>query len=250
MKPVLVLAALPLMVVAHASLAADDDALQSFDPSASFIVHRDGKLHRYGFEQLRLRELYADYCAAQDLTLAQSDDIVRALAEERVLTTSWSTGKIRHVPNADDAAAAREIRAQVEHMLGRERYAALVAYEETLPERMQLRELSDWLRVLGQPLTIEQKEALVAVLVSERHRLDGSLLQSPAGSSERAAEVIALHDSFDRHVLALFEPILARAQREIADKQFADRSVRRHDALDRHARARAEGDERTFTYPD
>jgi hypothetical protein len=134
-------------------------------------------------------------------------------------------------------------------MLGRERYAALIDYEKTLAERMQLRKLSDWLRALGQPLSLDQKESLVAVMVSERHRLSGSLLRFPQDSPEHAAEVIALHDSFDRHVRTLFEPILTPAQREIADRQFAERSARRHDALARYARARAGGDEEPFSYP-
>ena len=66
---------------------------------------------------------------------------------------------------------------------------------------------------------------------------------------EHASEEIALRDAYDRHVRALFDPILTPAQRDIADRQFAERRDRRHDALARYAKGRAEGEKRPFTYP-
>jgi len=258
--------ALLLCASAQLAIAQDDDALRSLAlpadmsrlllkasgpdafPTGRARVH-DDKAHRRAMALLTLRPLYADYFATQGLPLAQSDDVIRALAEEHTLASSGWLNGVQHAPTQEDQRAAMAVRARLAEMLGREKFAALTEYEDTLPERMQLQQLSDWLRRLDRPLTIEQKEGLVAILRSERHRLSGSLLNAPKDSRERAAEIVALRDSFDRHVRALFDAVLTPAQRGIADAQFADRSGRLHDALESYDRAFAEGDEQPFTYP-
>jgi hypothetical protein len=266
MKTVLGPVVTPVLVFAPLAFGQSDDALQpaAIDAETTRVLlyrsgedafpghvatDRDRSAHRRGMEQLTVRQLYADYFSAQGLTPTQTDALVRALAEERTLTTSWSSGGAMHVPNDKDLRLAQSLRAEQEDMLGKERFAALVQYRDTLPERMQLQKLSDWLRVLGHPLTTEQKEALVAIVKSERYRLSSALVHAPKGTVEHATEVIETVDAFDGHVRALFDPILTPAQREIADRQFVERRERRHDALARYVRRRAEGDTQPFTYP-
>jgi hypothetical protein len=266
MKTVLGPAVAPILAFAPLALGQGDAALQppALDAETTrVLLHRSGEdafpgyvatdrdrlAHRRGMEQLTARQLYADYFSAQGLTPTQTDALVRALAEERTLTTHWCSGGTTHVPSDDDLRLAEVVRAKQEDMLGKERFAALVQYRDTLPERMQLQKLSDWLRVLGHPLNAGQKEALVAIMKSERYRLSSALVQAPRGTVEHATQVVDTVDAFDRHVRALFEPILTPVQRDIADRRFAERRDRRHDALGRDVRSRAQGESQPFTYP-
>ena len=255
MKAFLVLASacVALSVSQAAPYCRDDSVILLQDVGAKLTRHTagtsDGTAHMLGVHQLRTRELYADFFALHGLTLAQADELVRLIAQETVLVSHWSTGSANHVPTDADHQLAAGLRERVANLLGRERYGALMQYRETLNERAQLHKLTNWLRIADQPLGVEQKEQLVAVMVSERYRRDASLLRFHPQTEEYPAELMSLLDTYDDHVLTLFEAVLTPAQREIANRQFAERSEQRQEALARYHRARAEGDEIPFNYP-
>jgi hypothetical protein len=262
MKPLLIATCAALVLIAGPAFAELRIPHTGSRPDTATLLLKDASKtvtspqQADGWDAMRMlqinevRQLYDDFFAQYEMPPSQTDALVRLLAEERLLTLSWSSGDVSHTPQSADRNRAREAVAQIATLLGRERYAALEAYQQTLPERLQLRKLSHLLVTIGHPLSNEQKTQMVAILVAERHRLNATPFTAPRGSPEHADEVIAMHDSYDDAVLVRFGPVLSADQRSFATKHYAKRAERRHSALTRYRKALAEGETSIgFTYP-
>jgi hypothetical protein len=223
------------------------DASKSITPTPR---QADGWEAMRSLQRTEVRQLYGDFFALHEIQFTQADALVNLLAEERLLTSSWSSDAVSHMPQAADRDRARAVVAQIATLLGRERYAALEQYQQTLHERFHLRKLARLLDTAGNSLSNEQKTRMVAILVSERYRLNSALLTAARGSPESADEIVAMHDAHDAAVQTLFGAVLNAEQREFAARHYAKRAERRHTALERYRKALAEGDTpAVFAYP-
>lgn len=192
---------------------------------------------------------YDDFFAMRGVEPAKIDRLVRLLAKARLLTSSWANDLGSHTPQATDYSRASEAIAQIEDILGREAYAALTQYQDTLYERFHLRKLVRLLITVGHPLSTGQREQMVAMLVSERYRLPGRF-NAAQGSPELADELVAVMDAYDDAVQKLFARVLTPEQRELTAKHYAGRGERRHAALTRYRKGILEGDGAVgFSYP-
>ena len=193
-------------------------------------------------QEREARHLYAQLFESLQLNYEQVDEATRLLAERALLTTSWSTGNLKHAAAPEDHHLVRENLSRIEGVLGRAGFAQFSEYEKTLAERYYLRRLFNGLIIVGRPLTDEQMTQLVTIAAAERRRLAPGRTNAPPGTLENAEELVTSLDDFDRRVEYLFGSVLSSDQREFAAEHFAARAQRRHAALDRYRRSLAEGD--------
>jgi hypothetical protein len=227
--------------VTGASAASTNSGAASSDGSGS----SHGEMKRTAarmvkFEEQRTRQLYRDLFDALALNLEQVDRLVNLLTQERLLTSSWTTGEVTHEPQPDDLVRAKAVPADVERMLDSDGFAAFTAYRETLHERFKVRGLAVQLYLAALPLSPEQKERLVTTLAAARDNLLPERT-SPQGTLEQAQEITTRHDNYDDYFEWTCHSILSAKQLEIAEIFFADRARRRHDNLERYREQLAAG---------
>jgi hypothetical protein len=167
-----------------------------------------------------VRSDYAQFFADLQLTESQIDTVTQLIAEHRTLSSGWSTVGFNFMPQEADHQRAREALAQIEHFLGPAGFQEFQEYQNTLPERYQLKRLVRLLIAVGHALTNEQSAQLVSIMKGERE-----LLQS-VSTRDR--------DEFDRRIKPRFATVLSAEQREFAEQYFAGRAERRHNPLSSH----------------
>jgi hypothetical protein len=102
-------------------------------------------------QEREARHLYAQLFESLQLNSEQVDEATRLLAERTLLTTSWSTGNLKHAALSEDHHLVREKLSRIEGVLGRAGFAQFSEYEETLAERFYLRRLFNGLITAGHP---------------------------------------------------------------------------------------------------
>jgi hypothetical protein len=200
------------------------------------------------------RRLYADGFQKLDLTLDETDRLVGLLVEQDMLTSSWKSYSVVtkqaliHEPQPAHLSRAKAIDGEIEQMLGVDRLLILQEYQQTLRERFLLRGLDERLSAAAVPLTDDQKDQLMKVLVGERARLE--LMSRSAGTLEGAENVIKELNANDVGIQRLFGTILTSDQRRIAARHFQMRADGRQKALERYRQQIVTGAPRPiFMYP-
>lgn len=190
--------------------------------------------------QQEKRRAYRDLFDSLELSEEEVDQLVNSLTEAEVLTSSWSTGELKHEPQVEDSARADAIMADIEAMLSHERFALFTAYRDTLHERSQVRRLDERLYSAARPLSAEQEEQIVNILVAERDKLLATPPDSPS-TLEETQQFFARLNDIDLYLQKLLGSVLTAEQLKIARSYFAAQAQRRHEALERYREDLAAG---------
>jgi hypothetical protein len=188
--------------------------------------------------ELRLRRTYADMPAELGLDTELANKLFDLLADSQV-----GTGNVLRGYNEDPAArrsleaAEREQRnAAISSLLGPEKAAEFLAYENSMPARMQVNRIAENLAVSNVPLTDAQRQSLIKAVATE-YEARPEPRQGDSNQDRNAYQISRLdwQADYSRRVQASIEPLLTSEQmaryREEAERQQARNAA---------ARARAE----------
>jgi hypothetical protein len=120
------------------------------------------------------KRIYADIGAKLGLNQEDTNKLINMLTDQQVESFSQ-----RREMNAADPAerrrlmdeARREDQAEIDNFLGASKAAALRDYQESIPARMEMEQLSRQLEGSDATLSDEQRERMLTALIDERKRI-------------------------------------------------------------------------------
>jgi hypothetical protein len=195
-------------------------------------------------QEIRLRRTYADMPAALGLDANQADRLFDLLADSRVSAAEDSRAYAGDpaAQQAIEAAARRQRDAAIDALLGPDKAAEFLAFEKSIPARMQVNRIGESMAAANVPLSEAQRTSLVAAVAHEQEAFPRP--QRPAdgsGDAEYNMRFLDWQTEYSRRVQARIEPLLNSQQvaqyREALQVQNARRANRRANIEQRRGNA-------------
>lgn len=190
-------------------------------------------------QETRLRDRFSDMPRELGLDVATADRLFDLLADSQIAMQDSA----RAYPG-DPAAAQvladslrRERDAGINALLGPDKAADFLAYEKSIPARMQVGRIEADLTASDVPLRDDQRQAMIAALVEIQEKYPQP--ERPAGSSARDSQLKFLdwQAEYSKQVQARVEPLLTSGQRARYREAVELQNSRRAGARARAAQA-------------
>jgi type II secretory pathway pseudopilin PulG len=191
-------------------------------------------------QEIRLRRMYAEMPAALGLDANQADKLFNLLADSRVSTFEDSRGYAGDPAGrqAIDAPARQQRDASIDALLGPDKAAEFLAFEKSIPARMQVNRIGESMAAANAPLSDTQRNSLIAAVASEQEAFPRP--ERPAdgrGDADYDARFLDWQAEYSRRVQARIEPLLNTTQlaqyRTAVEMQNARRANQRASAEQR-----------------
>ena len=161
------------------------------------------------------KRMYADVGKKLGLNKEDTNKLINMLTDQQL----DNFGQMREVNTADPAErrrlideARRENQAELENFLGASKAAALRDYQDTIPARQELEQLSRQLEGSDATLTDEQHERMLTALVDERKRIPMPQMSDTTTPEEYSKAYAEWQDDYNERVNAQAHSILNSEQ--------------------------------------
>jgi hypothetical protein len=176
---------------------------------------------------MAMRMMYGELPKQLGLDSQQSDQLMNLLTQRQMELTDKTLGAVDG--SADKSAISQQtadIRAQYDQQLKAllgDSYPQLQAYEKTVGDRAEMAQFQQQFSTLGQPLSDDQRNGLLQIMMEERAGMPASPLAQ--SNPDVAGQISALNDDGVVHDFlaqqeALAERVLARAGTVLSPEQL------------------------------
>ena len=135
----------------------------------------------------------------------------------------------------------REHEAEIEALLGAEGSRTYGEYLRTLGSRMRVSQLGEQLGARGVPLSVEQRQILIALMAEEWERVPAPDHPSDGGTLDDLKKTLNWLDDYERRVRERAATTLSSQQVKFLGDQQALQAATRHSALEMQRQARLAG---------
>jgi hypothetical protein len=185
-------------------------------------------------QEIRLRRTYADMPAVLGLDADQADKLFNLLADSRVNTYDDARAYEGDAAGrqAIEAAARQQRDAAIDALLGPDKAAGFLAFEKSIPARMQVNRIGENMAAANVPLSDAQRDSLIAAVALEQEAFPRPERPADgAGDADYNVRLLDWQAEYSRRVQARIEPLLDSRQlaqyREALQVQNARRANRR-----------------------
>ena len=161
------------------------------------------------------KRMYADVGEKLGLNKEDTNKLINMLTDQQV----DGFGRMREINSTDPAErrrlideARRESQAEIDNFLGASKAAALRDYQDTIPARQELEQLSRQLEGSDATLTDEQHERLLTALIDERKRIPMPQMSDSTTPEEYSKAYAEWQDDYNQRVNAQAHSILNSEQ--------------------------------------
>ena len=161
------------------------------------------------------KRIYADVGEKLGLNKEDTNKLINMLTDQQL----DNFGRMREINSTDPAERRRlidearhEDQAAIENFLGTSKAAALRDYQDTIPARQELEQLSRQLEGSDATLTDEQHERLLTALVDERKRIPMPQMSDSTTPEEYSKAYAEWQDDYNERVNAQAHSILNSEQ--------------------------------------
>ena len=161
------------------------------------------------------KRMYADVGEKLGLSKEDTNKLINMLTDQQL----ESFGRMREINSVDPAErrrlmeeARREGQAAIDSFLGTSKAAALREYQDTIPARQELEQLSRQLEGSDATLTAEQHERMLAALVDERKRIPMPQMSDSTTPEEYSKAYAEWQDDYNQRVSVQAHSILNSEQ--------------------------------------
>lgn len=161
------------------------------------------------------KRMYADIGEKLGLNKEDTNKLINLLTDQQL----DNFGRMREMNTADPAErkrltdeARREDQAEIENLLGASKAAALRDYQETIPARQELEQLSRQLEGSDATLSDEQHKRMLAALVDERKRIPMPQMSDDTSPEEYTKTYAEWQEDYNERVNAQAHNILNTEQ--------------------------------------